>query len=109
MRLKRGFEFRSTREKGQRLVRGCLILNWHLLPGLAFSRLGVVTSKQVGNAVRRNRARRLLREAFRLNRDRLLANAMIVLVARNSIVGKTRAEVERDLLAALRTAKLVEN
>ena len=30
------------------------------------NRLGVVTGKKVGNAVKRNRARRIIREAFRL-------------------------------------------
>ena len=30
------------------------------------NRLGIVTSKKVGNAVKRNRARRIIREAFRL-------------------------------------------
>ncbi len=30
------------------------------------NRLGIVTSKKVGNAVQRNRARRIIREAFRL-------------------------------------------
>lgn len=30
------------------------------------NRLGIVTGKKVGNAVKRNRARRVIREAFRL-------------------------------------------
>ena len=30
------------------------------------NRLGIVTGKKVGNAVKRNRARRIIREAFRL-------------------------------------------
>ena len=38
---------------------------------LPYPRLGVVVSRQVGNAVVRNRWKRLIREAFRLQKDRL--------------------------------------
>lgn len=34
-------------------------------------RLGVIASRRVGGAVTRNRARRIVREVFRLNKDRL--------------------------------------
>ena len=108
-RLQRGREFAEVRRDGQRCVCGCLIANWKPLPPGATSRLGVVTSRKIGSAVVRNRARRLLREAFRLNRHQLLRPLMLVLVARGSIPGKPLAEVERDLLQALRRGRMLQS
>ena len=74
----------------------------------AGSRLGVIASRKLGSAVTRSRARRLLRETFRLHQHDLRQPVTMVLVARSSIVGKQRAEVERDFLSALRKAKLLK-
>jgi len=91
------------------LAQGCLIANWNKLPEGAQPKLGVVTSKKIGGAVARSRARRLLRESFRLHQHDLAQPVEIVLVARNSIAGKKFADVEKDFLAALRRAKLLKN
>ena len=53
---------------------------------LAYTRVGLSVSKKVGGAVRRNRWKRLLREAFRLNRLRLPAGVDLVVVPRQGIV-----------------------
>jgi ribonuclease P protein component len=106
-RLKYAWEFERARREGQRLVSGCLILNWRFSDDQKTSRLGVVTSKKIGNAVVRSRARRLLREVFRLHQDDLKRAADLVLVARNSIAEKAYAGVERDFLRAVKQAKLV--
>lgn len=50
--------------------------------GLTWSRLGVITSRRVGNAVRRNAVRRRIREAFRKNKDTLPKGFDIICVAR---------------------------
>jgi ribonuclease P protein component len=106
-RLKRAWEFERTRREGQRLVKGCLILNWRFSDDQKTSRLGVVTSKKIGNAVVRSRARRLLREVFRLHQHDLKSAADIVLIARNSIAGKSCGAVERDFLNAAKQARLL--
>lgn len=106
-RIKQGRDFARLRRHGTRLASGCLLGNWLKLEPGARSRLGVITATSVGGAVVRNRARRLLREAFRLHQHALLP-VDLVLVARASIAGKTFADVERDFLTMLRKAGLLK-
>ncbi|MEK7707903.1 MAG: ribonuclease P protein component [Verrucomicrobiota bacterium] len=106
-RLKQGRDFTRTRQEGQRAVLGCLIANWRRLPADATTRLGVVTSKKIGGAVVRNRARRLMREVFRAHQNELTQPVDLVLVARQSIVGRGLAGVEKDFLATMSRAGLL--
>ncbi|MDB6029590.1 MAG: rnpA [Verrucomicrobiales bacterium] len=98
----------QVRNLGQRLAVGCLIANWLPLQGEKSHRVGVITGKKIGGAVQRNRARRLLRESFRQHQHELTQPVDLVLVARNSIVGKSFSEVEKDFLQALRRGGLLK-
>ena len=109
LRLRQSRDFARVRQLGARLAQGCLIANWNQLPEGAPPRLGVVTSRKIGGAVVRSRARRLLRESFRLHQHEFTQPVEIVLVARQSIAGKGLADVERDFLAALSRAGLRRN
>ena len=106
-RIKQGRDFARLRQEGERLTSGCLIANWRKLPAGSGSRLGVITSGRIGNAVVRNRARRLMRESFRLHQKQLAHPVDLVLVARSSIVGKDLADVEKDFLTTLRKSGLL--
>jgi ribonuclease P protein component len=106
-RIKQRRDFTRARQQGERLTFGCLIMNWRPLASAAQSRLGVITSKRIGGATARNRARRLLRESFRLHQHQLLQPVDLVLVARPSIAGKDFADVERDFLTSLGKAGLL--
>jgi ribonuclease P protein component len=100
-RLRHSQEFTRLKTDGRRLVRGCLIVNWLPNPDGAVSRLGVVTSKKIGNSVIRSRARRLMREAFRLHQHRFVGPVEMVVVARRSIRELHFEEVERVFLKLL--------
>ena len=107
-RLARGGEFLRLKDTGHRATWGCMIANWLPTAPDAASRLGVITSRRLGGAVIRNRARRLLKECFRLHQQELAKPIDLVLVARNSIVGRARDEVERDFLAGLARNRLLQ-
>lgn len=106
-RIKQGRDFLQAKTRGSRLIQGCLILNWLPLPAGSISRVGVITTRKLGNAVIRARARRLLRECFRLHQYGLAQPVDLVLVARSSAVGRKLAGVEKDFMTALKRAGLL--
>jgi ribonuclease P protein component len=65
------------------------------------TRLGIVASRKLGDAVRRNRAKRLIREIFRRTM-RLPARAVdVVVIPRRELFDAPYASVESDFRGAL--------
>lgn len=73
--------------------------------GLSYSRTGFLASKKVGNAVERNRARRLMKESFRQMQG-VPKGYDLVFIARNTIAGKKCPDVKRSMESALKRAKI---
>ena len=66
------------------------------------NRIGFTATTKLGNAVTRNRCKRLMRAAYRgiLSERSLRTGNLIVISARGQAVGATSEEVKRDLVAA---------
>lgn len=63
--------------------------------GTAYNRLGITAGKKLGNAVKRNRVKRIIRAAYRLREQDMPIGYDIVFVGRNDAALRTSAEVER--------------
>ena len=74
------------------------------------NRIGLSVSKKLGGAVARNRAKRIIRAALRRVEEEtpLITGKLIVIGARNDIVGKTSNDVYRELHAAFRRLNMIQ-
>ena len=108
MRLRRPKEFRRVWNNGRSWAHPLFIL-WALPNEEGRTRVGFTASRKVGNAVARNRARRLLREATRRCYPNLQPGWDIVLVARSSLPQAKEQEVEAALRDLLARAALIQS
>ena len=103
-RLARTGEFHRVRDQGRSWPGRFFILGVLLREGGGETRIGFVTSKRMGNAVERNRARRQLRDIVRRHRPGLLPGRWLVLIARRPVVGAELAALEGEWLRLGRRA-----
>jgi ribonuclease P protein component len=83
-RVRKRAEFLAIQSGGARVNGDCLVFIIQLHPDAPL-RLGITASRRIGNAVQRNRARRLIREAFRAVFAELPAGLDIVVIVRRPL------------------------
>ena len=103
----RNNDFRRIYARGKSYV-SPLVVVYALKNRTKNVRVGITTSKKVGNAVQRNRSRRVIREAFRALAPRVRPGVDLVLVARGKTAYGQSTAVRRQLERPLPAAGLLQ-
>ena len=108
--LRRQNDIRAVRETGHRIECRAFTVWWkkrqpdavgspaHVLPRVCV----IASTKAVGIAVRRNRAKRRLRDVFRLQQGHVPPGCDLLLIAREPATAWPRPELEKRFLDACR-------
>ena len=106
-RIKRNSEFKLVLGKGERVESGNLIF-YFAENRLGFSRIGLSLSKKTGNAVKRNRIKRLIREVFRRKKKGFKKGYDIVVMCRKTIPEIKLTQMEIIFSRALSISKILQ-
>jgi len=103
-RVRRRGEFQRVFDSGWKVSSRFFTLV--LAPGATPTpRLGIVASRKLGDAVRRNRAKRLIREIFRHLETEPGPSVDVVVIPRRELFDAPYADLERDFRAVWRRGR----
>lgn len=105
-RLQQHQDFQRLRQEG-RVTRHPSMVVSYAPNNLSHNRYGFITSKRLGNAVMRNKIRRILREIMRDLQPSLKCGFDIVIIGRPPIVGQPFAIVKRIVYELVIRANLL--
>ena len=105
--LRRNSDFTSIYKRGKSMG-DRLVVVFYKKNNLPYNRIAFLASKKVGNAVARNRARRLMKESYRSLCDQFVPGYDIIFIARNTINNSKCADVKKSMEAALRRSGLAK-
>jgi len=101
-RLRRPSDFLKVRNEGTRFLCGPFIFQARRHPDASDGncRFGVIASRRVGNAVTRQRGKRIFREIFRLNQSALPQGSDVVVVLRSGFTRYSFEDLQHRYLKA---------
>ena len=105
--LRKNSEFKSVYEHGKSIANRQLVMYIHP-NGRAENRLGISVSKKVGNSVVRHRAKRMVKEIYRLSEDSYATGYDLVVVVRSAFLECNYQEMTKSLLHVSRKHGLVK-
>lgn len=107
-RLTRSTDFKRVRRDGKSNAHPLVVLI-ALENQLSTTRVGVTAGKRVGNAVIRNRAKRLMRAAARELHPQIKNGYDLIIIARKPIIQSKMPQVREALHNLLQRAQLLED
>jgi ribonuclease P protein component len=108
VRLRSPREFQEVRSSGHRIQCGPFIFQCRLSSEASPPKLGIVASRRVGNAVKRNYGKRLFRELFRQHGALLPVGSELVVVLRSHFDRYSFQQLESRLLRAMKTIAVMK-
>lgn len=106
--LRRDKDFSAIYRKGKNVPDKYVVVIFRK-NGLSYNRTAFLASKKVGNSVQRNRAKRLLKESYRFQKEYLKQGYDIIFISRNRINGRGFEEVNRSMINALQRSGLIKS
>ncbi|WP_251454696.1 ribonuclease P protein component [Veillonella intestinalis] len=107
-RIRKNNEYRLVYKHGNYEV-GRLCVIYRMPVAKQPTRIGFVTGKKVGGAVERNRARRLMKEVYRLNQHAIREGYAIVVVGRARMAEATYEQARKEMMYLFKKSKLLKN
>lgn len=107
-RLRSTLDIKRVRKTGRSIAHPLLVIVYSP-NNLTHPRIGVSTSRRVGGAVQRNRAKRVIREGIRPFVSNLKDNLDIVILSRKPILNCKSQEVEAAIKQTLLRGNLLKN
>jgi len=102
--LKKNYEFVRIYKKGS-FFPGKFLVIYVLKNHFGINRLGITANKKVGKSVKRNRAKRLIRESYRFYEDFIPSGFDIVFVARGVDTEYGLSEIMKEMKFLLKKVK----
>ncbi len=99
--LRKKSDFSAIYKKGKS-VGDKYVVVFYRTNKLGYNRTGFLASKKVGNSVKRNRAKRLMKESFKSLGEKIPVGYDFIIIARNTICGKKCQDVQRSMYNALK-------
>lgn len=106
--LKNSLEFGNVYKRGKSYANKYLVM-YIVDNNLEMNRIGISVSKKVGNSIVRHRITRLIREAYRLQKDNLLTGKDIVVVARVNSKGHDYWDIESAFLHLAKLHHIIQS
>lgn len=106
-RIRKNVEFKKVYKHGKNYWNRNLIL-YVKKNDKKVTRVGYTITKKIGNAVTRNRLRRMMKEIYRLNFHNIKEGYDLVFIAKKKLVGISYKELESSMIHIMSLAKLLK-
>jgi ribonuclease P protein component len=100
--LKKNNEFRHVFSAGNREIGKYITI--YILPGKQQNnRVGIVIKREIGNAVQRNKVKRIIREIWRTKCNQLISGYDVVILVRKKIIYARFSEIESEMVKLIQS------